>query len=86
MLQALDDLSDVETGSGLTEARVVFVHQVNVIPSGDGGQVSFFFSSLHRVYKLGLTVGMSVMGEESSKTVVKMNMLHCSIYLFIDYK
>lgn len=38
VLQALDDLSDVETGSGLAEARVVLVHQVDVIPSGDGGQ------------------------------------------------
>lgn len=43
VLQALDDLSDVETGSLLAEARVVLVYQVDVIPSGDGGQVSVFF-------------------------------------------
>lgn len=34
MLQALDDLSDVETGPGLIEARVVLIHQVDVVPSG----------------------------------------------------
>lgn len=41
VLQALDDLSDVETGSGLLKPWVVLIHQVNVIPSGNRQQVSF---------------------------------------------
>lgn len=32
VLQALDDLSDVETGSGLLKPRVVLIHQVDVVP------------------------------------------------------
>lgn len=43
VLQALDDLSDVETGSGLIKTRVVLIHQVDVVPSGNIEQVSFSF-------------------------------------------
>lgn len=32
VLQALDDLSDVETSSGLLKPWVVLIHQVDVIP------------------------------------------------------
>lgn len=32
VLQALDDLSDIETGSGLLKPRVVLIHQVDVVP------------------------------------------------------
>lgn len=43
VLQALDDLSSVKTGSGLAEARVVLIHQVDVVPSKKTEQVSFGF-------------------------------------------
>lgn len=43
VLQALDDLSNVETGSGLLKPRVVLIHQVDVVPSGNREQVSFSF-------------------------------------------
>ncbi|TNN37993.1 hypothetical protein EYF80_051848 [Liparis tanakae] len=33
VLQALDDLGDVETGSGLVEARVVLIHQADTSPN-----------------------------------------------------
>lgn len=41
MLQALDDLTDVETGPGLAETRVVLVHQVDVIPGWDTVAIEF---------------------------------------------
>lgn len=40
VLQALDDLSDIKTGSGLVKPRVVLIHQVDVVPSGNREQVS----------------------------------------------
>ena len=33
VLQALDDLGEVETSSGLAEAWVVIIHQVDVVPA-----------------------------------------------------
>lgn len=36
MLQTLDDLSDVKAGSGLTEPRVVLIHQVDVVSRQEG--------------------------------------------------
>lgn len=41
VLQALDDLRDVETGPGLAETRVVLVHQVDVIPRWDAVAVEY---------------------------------------------
>lgn len=40
VLQALDDLTDVETGPGFVETRVVLIHQVDVIPGGDARSVN----------------------------------------------
>lgn len=39
VFQALDDLSDVKTGSRLIKPGVVFIHQVNMVPSGNSGQI-----------------------------------------------
>ncbi len=37
MLQALDDLCNVETGSRLLKPWVVLIHQVDVVPPGNIG-------------------------------------------------
>lgn len=41
VLQALDDLTDVETGPGFAETRVVLVHQVDVIPRWDAVAIDY---------------------------------------------
>lgn len=41
VLQALDDLTDVETGPRLAETRVVLVHQVDVIPGRDAVAIEY---------------------------------------------
>lgn len=73
VLQALDDLTDVETGPGLAETRVVLIHQVDVIPRQDAGSFSM---------RLVLLVWISEMDIESVKEfpVIKTNALFCILF------
>ena len=50
VLHTLDDLSCVKTGSGLVKARVVLIHQVDVVPGTGTQQVRLGSDKKHMAF------------------------------------